>query len=91
MHVFRNLARVMFSVESIQIGCRSSANSQNVEFVQVMFRPTTRTGKTYVGCKYTHFITSSGNFRALFVSDRLTSSVKTHLASVGISQVCRPY
>ena len=40
-------------------------------FVQVMFRPIIRTDKTYVGCKYTNFITSSGIFQALIVSDRL--------------------
>jgi len=40
-------------------------------FVQVMFRPIISTDKTYVGCKYTNFITSSGIFQALLVSDRL--------------------
>ena len=30
-----------------------------------------RTDKTYVGCKYTNFITSSGIIHALFFSDRL--------------------
>jgi len=40
-------------------------------FVQVMFRPILRTDKTYVVCKYTNFIISSGLFQALFVSDRL--------------------
>jgi len=50
---------------------KSSAYSQNIEFVHVMFRPITRTNKTYVGCKYTNFITSNGMFQALFVSDRL--------------------
>ena len=40
-------------------------------FGQVMFRPIIRIDKTYVGCKYTNFITSSGIFQALFVFDRL--------------------
>jgi len=40
-------------------------------FEQVMFRPIIITYKTYVGCKYTNFITSSGIFQALIVSDRL--------------------
>jgi len=40
-------------------------------FVQVVFRPIIRTDKTYVGCKYTNFITSSVIFQALIVSDRL--------------------
>ena len=40
-------------------------------FVHVMFRPTIRRDNTYVGCKYTYFITSSGIFQALIVSDRL--------------------
>jgi len=40
-------------------------------FLQVMFRPTIGRDKTYVGCKYTHFITSGGIFQALIVSDRL--------------------
>jgi len=40
-------------------------------FVQVMFRPIIRTDKTYVGCKYTNFITSSGIFQALIISDPL--------------------
>jgi len=36
-----------------------------------MFRPIIRTDKTFVGCKYTNFITSSAIFQSLFVSDRL--------------------
>jgi len=38
-------------------------------FVQVMFSNIIRTDKTYDGCKYTNFITSSAIFRALIVSD----------------------
>jgi len=41
------------------------------KFVQVMFRPIISIDKTYVGYKYTNFITSSGIFQALLVSDRL--------------------
>jgi len=40
-------------------------------FVQVRFRPIIRTYKKYFECKYTDFITSSGIFQALFVSDLL--------------------
>ena len=48
-------------------------------FVQVMFRPIMRTDKTYVGCKYTNFITSSRIFHALFVSDQVTKHVLLRL------------
>jgi len=48
-------------------------------FVQVMFRPIIRKVKTYVGCKYSNFITSSPFFQALIVSDRLY--VKCHNTS----------
>jgi len=41
------------------------------DIVQVMFRRIIRTDKTYVGCKYTNFITSSGIFQALIIFDRL--------------------
>jgi len=71
MHLFHHLALVMFCVESVLIECRSSANSQNAEFWQVKIRPIISTDKTYVGCKYTNFITSSGIYQALLVSDRL--------------------
>jgi len=57
--------------ENVQIGCRPSVNSQNVEFLQVKFRPIISTDKTYVGYKYTNLISSSGIFQALLVSDRL--------------------
>jgi len=40
----------------------SSENSQNVEFVQVMFRPINRTDKMYVGCKYKKFHYFKCNF-----------------------------
>jgi len=40
-------------------------------FVQVMFRLIIGRDKTYVGCKYTYFITSSAIFQALIFSDRL--------------------
>ena len=60
-------------------------------FVQDMFRPIIRTDKTYVGCKHTNFITSSGIFQALFFTERCMSSVKTLLASVEVSQDCSPY
>jgi hypothetical protein len=40
-------------------------------FLQVMFTPLIRTDKTYVGCKYTNFITSSGISQALVAFDRL--------------------
>ena len=39
--------------------------------MEVKFRHIIRTDKTYVGCKYTNFIASSGIFQALIVSDRL--------------------
>ena len=41
------------------------------DVVQVMCRPKISSDKTYVGNKYTNFITSSGIIHALFVSDRL--------------------
>jgi len=41
------------------------------KFVQVMCRPKISSDKTYVGSKYTNFITSSGIVNALFVSYRL--------------------
>jgi len=40
-------------------------------FLQVMDRSIIGRDKTYVGCKYTNFITSGGIFQALIVSDRL--------------------
>ena len=72
MHVFHNLARVMFSVETVyrqEVGLVQIHKMLN--FLQVMFRPIIRTDKTYVGCKYTNFITTSGIFKAFFISDRL--------------------
>jgi len=39
--------------------------------VQVKFSPIISTDKMYVGSKYTNFITSSGIYLALLVSDRL--------------------
>ena len=51
-------------------------------FVQVMFRPIIRTDKTYVGCKYTNFITSSGIFHALFVSSAVCQVSKNVLLRV---------
>ena len=39
--------------------------------VEVKFRPILSTDETYVECKYTNFITSSGIYQALLVSDQL--------------------
>jgi len=39
--------------------------------VQVKFSPIISTDNMYVGFKYTNFITSSGIYQALLVSDRL--------------------
>jgi len=39
--------------------------------VQVKFSRIISTDETYVGCKYTNFITSSGIYQALLVSNRL--------------------
>jgi len=77
-HMLRRYARIsslsasrVSSSNSVQIGCRSSVNSQISEFCPSYFRTIIRTNKTYVGCKYTNFITSSGIFQAFFVSVRL--------------------
>jgi len=56
--------------------------------VQVKFSPIISTDKTYVGCKYTISITSSGIYLSLI---GCMWSVKTNLVSVGVSQVCSPY
>jgi len=72
MHVFHHLARVIFCVERVyrsDIGQLQIHKMQST--VQVNFRPITSTDKTYVGCKNTNFITSSGIFQALPVCDRL--------------------
>jgi len=72
MHVFHHLARDVFLVQIVyrwDVGRVEIHKFQNL--VQVMFWPIIRTDKRYVGCKYTNFITSSGIFQALFVSDRL--------------------
>jgi len=60
-------------------------------FVQVMFRPIISADKRYVGCKFTNFITSSGIFQALLVSDRLYVKCQNTSRSVGVNQVCNPY
>jgi len=38
-----------------------------------------RTDKMYVVCTYTNFITSSGIFQVLFVTDRLDLKVSKHV------------
>ena len=60
-------------------------------FVQVMFRPIFRTDKTYVGCKYKNFISSSGIFQELIVSDRLYVDCQNTSCSVGVSKDCSQY
>ena len=77
--------------ESLQIECRSSANSQNAKFCAVMLRPITSTDKTYVGCKYTNFILRVEFSRHYLSLIGCMWSVKTLLVSVGVSQVCSPY
>jgi len=72
MHVFHHLARVVFLV---QILYRWDVGRVEIhkfsEFVASYVLTIIRTDKTYVGCKYTNFIITSGIFQALFVSDRL--------------------
>jgi hypothetical protein len=63
--------------------------TQSIE--QVKFSPIISTDKTYIGCKYTNFITSCGIYQALLVSDRLYLKCQTNLVSVGVSEVCSPY
>jgi len=70
--VFHHLARVMFWVEIVYRWDAGRLQIHKIQnYVQVRFRPIIRTDKTYVGCKYTNFITSSEIFQALIVSDGL--------------------
>ena len=61
----------VLSWDSVHIGSRLRANSQNSEFCVTYVLPIFSTDKTNIVRKYTNFITSSEIFQALFVSDRL--------------------
>ena len=69
----------------------SKANSQNVEFLQVMCRPIIRTDKTNVGLN-TQISLLQVEFSRHYLSlIGCISRVKTPFASVVVSQVCSPY
>jgi len=72
MHVFHYLAWVMFCIEGVHREDLVRVQIHKMQTtVPVKFRHITSTDKTYVVCKYAYFITSSGIYQALLVSDRL--------------------
>jgi len=78
----------VLSWDRVQVGCRSRANSQNLEFCVSNI---TRTDRTYVVSKYTNFITSREIFQALFVSDRLYDKCQNKSCCSWSNQICSRY